>query len=123
MSKKVKATPIPPTVLVITLESDGNASLLARRGEFAHLSQFTYRGLPEIIEAIQYGASELIVVEQNPPVIDIATTEVQIIEPVVNPDVEQLTGEAADIDDEPVITPINVEDMPDPSPNPQPKLL
>lgn len=69
MSKKSKSA-APPTVLVITLEADGNASLLTRRGELAHLSQFTYRGLQEIIAAIQSGATNLAELEKNPPVAD-----------------------------------------------------
>ncbi len=69
MSKKAKSTSVPPTVLVITLESDGQASLLTRRGDLAHLSQFTYRGLPEIVAAIQSGAVQLADLEKNPPAV------------------------------------------------------
>jgi len=75
MSKKTKSTPVPPTVLVITLEADGNGSLLARRGELAHLSQFTYRGIQEIIAAIQSGAVALGELEQNPPTVEITPAE------------------------------------------------
>jgi hypothetical protein len=70
MSKKAKTPPTPPTVLVITLEADGNGSLLARRGDLAHLSQFTYRGMSEIITAIQSGAAQLADLEQHPPVLE-----------------------------------------------------
>ena len=70
MSKK-KTTPAPPIVLVITLEPDRKASLLTRRGDLAHLSQFTYQGLQEIVAAIQAGAAELIELEANPPTIEI----------------------------------------------------
>src|SRR5579864_5919495 len=69
MSKK-KTTPAPPIVLLITLQPDGNATLLTRRGELAHLSQFTYTGLQEIVAAIQSGAAELVELEANPPAID-----------------------------------------------------
>ena len=68
MSKQ-KNTPAPATVLVITLQADGNATLLTRRGELAHLSQFTYLGLQEIVLAIQAGATSLIELEVNPPAI------------------------------------------------------
>jgi len=57
-------------VLVITLEPDGSGSLLARRGDLAHLSQFTYSGLTEIVTAIQHGAAALISVEENPPTLE-----------------------------------------------------
>jgi hypothetical protein len=52
------------------LEADGNGSLLARRGDLANLSQFSYDGLPDIVAAIQQGATELIALEQNPPRVD-----------------------------------------------------
>ena len=65
-----KSKSVPATVLVITLEADGSGSLLARRGELAYLSQFTYDGLPDIVAAIQQGATELIALEQNPPSVD-----------------------------------------------------
>ncbi|MHB8624567.1 MAG: hypothetical protein ACYDBJ_20800 [Aggregatilineales bacterium] len=68
MSKN-KTKPAPATVLVITLEPDGNGSLLTRRGDLAHLSQFTYRGLKEIVAAIQAGAAQLVELEENPPII------------------------------------------------------
>jgi len=65
-----KSKPTPPTLLVITLEADGNGSVLARAGDLAHLSQFTYDGLPDIVAAIQQGATELLALEQNPPNVD-----------------------------------------------------
>ncbi|GEM_PF-772884 len=66
MTAKAKKA-APSTVLVITLEPDGSGSLLARRGDLAHLSQFTYSGLTEIVTAIQHSATALISVEENPP--------------------------------------------------------
>ncbi len=71
MAKKASPTP-PPTVLVLTLEQDGTGTLLARRGDLAHLSAFTYHSLTEIVAAIQNGANQLIAVEQNPPNVDAA---------------------------------------------------
>src|SRR5258707_8998592 len=76
-----KSKSVPPTVLVIMLEADGRGSLLARRGELAHLSQFTYDGLPDIVVAIQQGATELIALEQNPPSVDAP-------QPVITPTAE-----------------------------------
>lgn len=76
MSKKVKPTPTAPTVLIITLEADGNGSLLTRRGELAHLSQFTYSSLTEIIHAIQSGAAALAELETHPPVIESASSAI-----------------------------------------------
>jgi hypothetical protein len=73
MSKKVKTPPVPPTVLVITLEADGSGSLLTRRGDLAHLSQFQYRGMPEIVAAMQSGAAQLANLEQHPPVLESET--------------------------------------------------
>ena len=70
MTAKAKKV-APSTVLVITLEPDGSGSLLARRGDLAHLSQFTYSGLTEIVTAIQHGATALISVEENPPTLEI----------------------------------------------------
>ena len=67
-----KTSPAPPTVLVLTLEQDGTGTLLARRGDLAHLSAFTYHSLTEIVAAIQNGANQLIAVEQNPPHVDAA---------------------------------------------------
>lgn len=75
MSKKTKSTPAPSTVLVITLEADGTGSLLARRDDLAHLSQFTYRGMQEIIAAIQSGAVALGELEQNPPTVEVTSAE------------------------------------------------
>jgi len=69
MTAKAKKA-VPSTVLVITLEPDGSGSLLARRGDLAHLSQFTYSGLTEIVTAIQHGATALISVEENPPIVE-----------------------------------------------------
>jgi hypothetical protein len=82
MSKQ-KTPPVPPTVLVITLNADGSGSLLARRGELAHLSQFTYSGLAEIVTAIQDSASALIEVEQHPPVINVPPSATATIQPPV----------------------------------------
>ena len=81
MSKQ-KTPPVPPTVLVITLNADGSGSLLARRGELAHLSQFSYSGLAEIVTAIQDSASALIEVEQHPPVIATPQTPSVTVPPV-----------------------------------------
>jgi len=69
MTAKAKKA-APSTVLVITLEPDGSGSLLARRGDLAHLSQFTYSGLTEIVTALQHGATALISVEENPPALE-----------------------------------------------------
>ena len=69
MTAKAKKA-APSTVLVITLEPAGSGSLLARRGDLAHLSQFTYSGLTEIVTAIQHGATALISVEENPPTLE-----------------------------------------------------
>ena len=91
MSKKAKSPATPPTILVITLEADGNASLLARRGDLAHLSQFTYRGLPEIIAAIQSGAMQLAELESNPPEMPNEFTPVTQPAPL-EPEVETLTS-------------------------------
>ena len=82
MSKQ-KTPPVPPTVLVITLNADGSGSLLARRGELAHLSQFSYSGLAEIVTAIQDSASALIEVEQHPPVITVSPSPSTTIQPPV----------------------------------------
>lgn len=92
--KKNKQTPAPPTVLVITLEVDGSGSLLARRGELAHLSQFTYQGLAEIVAAIQSGAEALIAIEQNPPVLDAPPAQAETSTP------SEDDTEAADSEDE-----------------------
>lgn len=91
----------PPTVLVITLEPDGNGSLLTRRGDLAHLSQFTYRGMTEIIAAIQSGAVALGTLEQNPPTIDIPVPQSE-----ANPvDEAQTTDEPQPAEAEKVIDP------------------
>lgn len=80
-----KAKSVPPTVLVITLEADGSGSLLARRGDLAHLSQFNYEGLPDIVAAIQQGATELIALEQNPPNVDAPpSAQSAVVEPVAD---------------------------------------
>ncbi len=62
--KKKPATPPPPIVLILTLQPDGAGTLLTKRGELASLSSFTYRDMPEIVAAIEYGAAHLIEVEQ-----------------------------------------------------------
>ncbi|MHB8629804.1 MAG: hypothetical protein ACYDBJ_25845 [Aggregatilineales bacterium] len=86
MSKK-KTTPAPPIVLLITLEPDGNATLLTRRGELACLSQFTYHGLTEVAAAIQAGATQLVELEANPPVIQ-AEPAPPAPTPEIQPDAE-----------------------------------
>jgi hypothetical protein len=91
--KKSKQPAAPPTVLVITLEPDGNGSLLARRGELAHLRQFTYNGLTEIVTAIQQGATALIDVEANPPVIDVPTTPAISSAPESEADTKQVEAD------------------------------
>src|SRR5260221_9347242 len=65
--KKKPTTPPLPIVLILTLQDDGNGTLLTKRGELASLSSFTYRDMKEIVAAIEYGAAHLIDVEQNPP--------------------------------------------------------
>ena len=87
MSKQ-KTPPAPPTVLVITLNADGSGSLLARRGELAHLSQFSYSGLTEIVSAIQDSASALIEVEQHPPVINTSPSPPTTTQPPVAKNVQ-----------------------------------
>jgi hypothetical protein len=82
---KTKSSTVPPTVLVITLEADGSGSILARRGELAHLSQFTYHCLDEIVAAIQHGATQLMTVEENPPVVDNASASTPPTESVEQP--------------------------------------
>jgi hypothetical protein len=99
MSKKAKTPPAPPTVLVITLEADGSGSLLTRRGDLAHLSQFQYRGMPEIIAAIQTGAAQLADLEQHPPVIDappISSAEPSDTVPDVDAILDEPEAEEAD---------------------------
>jgi hypothetical protein len=64
-----KPTPPAPTVLTLTLNPDGSASLVSKRGELATLSTFTYSDLRDIIAAIQHGAAHLLEVEKNPPVV------------------------------------------------------
>ena len=96
-----KSKSVPPTVLVITLEADGCGSLLTRRGDLAHLSQFTYDGLPDIVAAIQQGATELITLEQNPPNVDTpqsAPIEASV-EPVVAEAAEPVPQESAPQDE------------------------
>jgi len=119
-AKGTPKKPAPPaTVLVITLETDGNGSLLARRGELAHLSQFTYRGMSEIVSAIQQSATALISIEENPPVVD-----VPLVAPIADIPIVQMN------EDEPSETseielPMPV-DAPDPlaiPSDPQPKLI
>ncbi len=74
MPKKVKTHQAPPTVLVITLNTDGTGTLLARRGELAHLSQFTYSAMREIVSAIQMSAAQLLEIEKSPPPLESNTT-------------------------------------------------
>lgn len=111
MSKKPKPASAPPTVLVITLEADGNASLLTRRGELAHLSQFRYRSLQEIVTAIQSGATALAELEKNPPLTESTS-------PAIVADVpETATEMSPNIDDDQAIEPESVEeDLPDMQP-------
>ena len=103
MSKQ-KTPPVLPTVLAITLNGDGSGSLLARRGELAHLSQFSYSGLAEIVSAIQRSASALIEVEQNPPAINEPPSPPNTFQPTVteNAPAEDLatdeTNEVATVD-------------------------
>ncbi|MHB8625529.1 MAG: hypothetical protein ACYDBJ_00660 [Aggregatilineales bacterium] len=115
---KTKASPVSPTILVITLEADGNASLLTRRAELAHLSQFTYRGLPDIIAAIQSGAAQLIELEAQPPAIK------DIVAPPISTVVTEPAAETADApDEEPTDAPneavslAEVQAMPVPQPD------
>jgi len=109
----------PATVLVITLEPDGNGSLLARRGELAHLSQFAYRGMSEIVTAIQQSATALISVEENPPSVDVTPAPPIVDAPVAQTD-EDAPSETPEIESS---TPV---DTPDPlaiPSDPQPKLI
>lgn len=94
MSKQ-KIPPVPPTVLVITLNADGSGSLLARRGDLAHLSQFTYSGLTEIMAAMQNGAAALIEIEVNPPALE-TVSAVPAAEPATPDDVEPKSIESTE---------------------------
>jgi len=109
----------PATVLVITLEPDGNGSLLARRGELAHLSQFTYRGMSEIVTAIQQSATALISVEENPPVVDVPPAPPIVDTPVAQTD-EDEPSEKTEI--EPPAPADALDPLAIPS-DPQPKLI
>ena len=93
--KKAQQTPVPPTVLVITLEADGNGSLLTRRGDLAHLSQFTYSGLTEIMAAMQNGAAALIEVEVNPPALETPSV-ISAAEPVPTDEAQPATIETTE---------------------------
>ncbi len=109
MTTKRKSQPTTPaTVLVITLEPDGSGSLLARRGELAHLSQFTYSGLTEIVAAMQQGATALIEVETNPPAIDVAPAPQAPVELNADTQEEAVTGEPADVPD-PLAVPTDLQ--------------
>ncbi len=80
--KKKPTAPPLPIVLILTLQDDGNGTLLTKRGELASLSSFTYRGMKEIVAAIEYGAAHLIEVEQNPPPKELPTAAVRGTQPV-----------------------------------------
>lgn len=99
MSKK--ATPAPPTVLVITLNADGTGSILTRRGDLGHLSQFTYSGLVEIVTAIQSSATELMSLEANPPATEITSTPTEV-QPEGEPETETTPDETSE---EALVTP------------------
>ncbi len=98
MSKKPKPSSTPPTVLLITLEADGNGSLLTRRGELAHLSQFSYSSLAEIVTAIQSGAAALAELEKNPPVIESTSSPILADVPEIQSDLSPFTAD----DDRPI---------------------
>ncbi len=66
-SRKHKPTPLPPTILTITLNQNGIGHLIARRGDLAALSQFTYHDLKDIFAAIQQGAAQLAAAEKDVP--------------------------------------------------------
>jgi hypothetical protein len=67
MSKKTKKTPLtPPTILTVTLNAAGG-SLIARRGDLATISQFTFHSMTDLFTAIQTGAATLMQVEKDPP--------------------------------------------------------
>ena len=65
-SAKPKAPP-PPTIMTLTLNADGTAMLLTKRGDLACAHSFTYRDLKEIVTALKHGAAQLVEIEQNPP--------------------------------------------------------
>ncbi len=68
MTKKAKKTPLtPPTILTVTLNADGRGSLIARRGDLAAISQFTFHSMADLFTAIQTGAATLMQVEKDPP--------------------------------------------------------
>lgn len=63
---KPKAPP-PPTIMTLTLNADGTATLLTKRGDLACAHSFSYRDLKEIVAALKQGAAQLVEIEQNPP--------------------------------------------------------
>ena len=74
MSKqsKSKAT-TPPTILEFTIHANRDATLLARRGTFAHLAAFTFTTMNDLVIAVQTGAAQLDALEKNPPPIESGT--------------------------------------------------
>ncbi len=119
MSKKAKPTPLPPTILLITLEADGNGSLLTRRGELAYLSQFSYSSLAEIVTAIQSGAAALAELETHPPVIESASSPILADVPKTQ---SESTADNADDDPAGEVEPIPTE-LPKTPPIAQTRLL
>lgn len=66
MSKQTPP-PEPPTIITVTLNTDGTATLLAQRGDLAVLHAFMYRALEDIVNAMQQGATRLIDLDAHPP--------------------------------------------------------
>ncbi len=76
MTKKAKKTPLtPPTILTVTLNADGRGSLIARRGDLAAISQFTFHSMADLFTAIQTGAATLMQVEKDPPPKDFSLSQ------------------------------------------------
>ncbi len=84
-SRKHKPAASPPTVLTITLNHNGTGHLIARRGDLAALSQFTYHDLKDIFAAIQQGAAQLATAEKGVPQ-DIPIVPAAIEAPTTTPD-------------------------------------
>ncbi len=76
MSDKQQTNTSTPTILTLTLpDSGGEATLLIQRGDLAHMRQFAYAQLTDIIEAAQTAMDALALIESNPPVVPDALPE------------------------------------------------
>lgn len=64
------------TNLTLTLpDPGGKATLLIQRGDLAHMRQFSYTQVSDIIEVVQAAMDALALIESNPPVIPDAPPE------------------------------------------------